>query len=140
MTRLKAARKTKTPKVVTRIKTTLPTSIKVGYRDIEIQYVRPDFKTDEMTDCYGQYKAREGLIQLQPDICGQELSNVLLHECLHAVIYSSGLNQAKSCLKEEDDEEIVVNQITNYLIGLFRDNPWFLDFIKNNMNKDKDGV
>ena len=140
MVRSKSARKSKSPKVLTRVNTNLPTSVKVGYRDIEIQYVSPDFKTDEMTDCYGQYKAREGLIQLQPDICGQELCNVMLHECLHEICYSSGLNQAKSCLKEEDDEEIVVNQMTNYLIGLFRDNPWFLDFIKNNMNKNKDGV
>ena len=140
MVRRKSARKSKSPKVLTRVNTNLPTSVKVGYRDIEIQYVSPDFKTDEMTDCYGQYKAREGLIQLQPDICGQELSNVMLHECLHAICYSSGLNQAKSCLKEEDDEEIVVNQMTNYLMGLFRDNPWFLDFIKNNMNKNKDSV
>ena len=140
MVRYKSARKSKNPKVLRQVSTKLPTSVKVGYRDIEIQYVKPDFKTDEMTDCYGQYKAREGLIQLQPDICGQELSNVMLHECLHGIVYSSGLNQAKSCLKEEDDEEIVVNQMTNYLIGLFRDNPWFLDFIKNNMNKNKDSV
>tara|TARA_R110002167_G_scaffold157998_4_gene353109 strand:+ start:262 stop:684 length:423 start_codon:yes stop_codon:yes gene_type:complete len=140
MTKRKSARKSKNPKVLKVANTNLPRLIKVGYRDIEIQYVRPDFKTDEMSDCYGQYKAREGLIQIQPDICGQEMANVLLHECLHAVVYSSGLNQAKSCLKEEDDEEIVVNQLTNYLIGLFRDNPWFLDFIKNNMNKDKDSV
>tara|TARA_R100001480_G_scaffold128381_1_gene125964 strand:- start:185 stop:607 length:423 start_codon:yes stop_codon:yes gene_type:complete len=140
MVRRKAARKSKNPKVLTQVNTDLPTSVKVGYRDIEIQYVNPDFKTEEMTDCYGQYKAREGVIQLQTSICGQELSNVMLHECLHAICYSSGLNQAKSCLKEEDDEEIVVNQMTNYLIGLFRDNPWFLDFIKNNMNKSKDSV
>ena len=136
----KAARKSKNPKVLTRVNSILPTSVKIGYRDIEIQYVKPDFKTEEMTDCYGQYKAREGLIQLQSNICGQELSNVMLHECLHAIVHSSGLNQAKSILKEEDDEEIVVNQITNYLIGLFRDNPWFLDFIKNNMHKNKDSV
>jgi hypothetical protein len=140
MIKYKSARKSKNPKVLTQVNTDLPTSVKIGYRDIEIQYVSPDFKTEEMTDCYGQYKAREGLIQLQPDICGQELSNVMLHECLHGIVYSSGLNQAKSCLKEEDDEEIVVNQMTNYLIGLFRDNPWFLDFIKNNMNKNKDSV
>ena len=136
----KAARKSKNPKVLTRVNSILPTSVKIGYRDIEIQYVKPDFKTEEMTDCYGQYKSRIGVIQIQSNICGQELSNVMLHECLHGICYSSGLNQAKSILKEEDDEEIVVNQITNYLIGLFRDNPWFLDFIKNNMHKNKDSV
>ena len=72
MTKRKSARKSKNPKVLKVANTNLPRLIKVGYRDIEIQYVRPDFKTDEMSDCYGQYKAREGLIQIQPDICGQE--------------------------------------------------------------------
>ena len=38
----------------------MPTAVKVGYRDIKIDYIRPDFKSDEMTDCYGEYRAREG--------------------------------------------------------------------------------
>ena len=29
------------------------------------------------------------------------------------------------------------NQITNYLLGMFRDNDWFLDYIKKNLHKDK---
>jgi len=140
MIRCKAARKSKTPRVLKRVNIDLPRSVKIGYRDIEIQYVKPDFKTEEMTDCYGQYKSRFGVIQIQPDICGQESANTMLHEILHACCYGSGLNQAKSVLKEEDDEEIVVNQLTNYLMGAFRDNPWLLDFIKNNMNKNKDSV
>ena len=48
--------------------------------------------------------------------------------------YISGLNQANGPLKEDDAEEITVNSLTNFIMGVFRDNPWFLDYIKNNMN------
>ena len=113
-----------------------PTVIKVGYRDIKIDWVAPDFKTDELTDCYGQYKSREGLIQIQHNLCGQEKSNTMLHEILHACCYGAGLNQADMPLKDEDKEEIVINQLSNYLMGVFRDNPWFLDYIKDNMNEN----
>ena len=103
-----------------------PTVIKVGYRDIKIDWVAPDFKTDELTDCYGQYKSREGLIQIQHNLCGQEKSNTMLHEILHACCYGAGLNQADMPLKDEDKEEIVINQLSNYLMGVFRDNAWCL--------------
>ena len=138
MIKKKAVKKTN-PRVLKRVRKlggkSLPKKIKIGYRDIVIEYVKPDFKTDEMTDAFGQYKNREGKIQIQYNLCGQELTNTIVHECLHAAVYGSGLNQADSPLKEEDKEEIVVNQLTNYLMGIFRDNKWFLDFIKNNMNK-----
>ena len=114
-----------------------PKTVKIGYRDIQIDYVRPEFKTDDMTESYGEYRAREGKILLQHDLCGQEMANVLLHEALHAIVCGSGLNQANGTLKEDDAEEIVVNQIANYLMGMFRDNDWFLDFIKKNMNQSK---
>ena len=113
-----------------------PTVIKVGYRDIKIDWVAPDFKTDELTDCYGQYKSRAGLIQIQHNLCGQEKSNTMLHEILHACCYGAGLNQADMPLKDEDKEEIVINQLSNYLMGVFRDNPWFLDYIKDNMDEN----
>ena len=128
------------PQKVTKVPSNLPKTVKIGYRDIEIEYVAPDFKTDNLTDCYGEYRAREGKILVQHNLCGQEMANVVLHECLHAIAYSAGLNQANGPLKEDDGEELVVNQTTNYLIAMFRDNPWFLDFLKNNIHKAKDSV
>mgnify|MGYP003109693338 CR=1 FL=1 len=112
-----------------------PTGVKVGYRDIDIEWIAPDFKLDELTDCFGQYKSREGVIQIQNSLGGQEKANTLLHEVLHACVYGSGLNQANGALKEDDNEEIVVNQITNYLMGVFRDNDWFLDYLKKHIKK-----
>ena len=135
----KVVKKSK-PQKAEKVSSELPSSVKIGYRDIEIEYVAPDFKTDNLTDCYGEYRAREGKILVQHNLCGQEMANVVLHECLHAIAYASGLNQANGPLKEDDGEELVVNQMTNYLIGMFRDNPWFLDFLKTNMNKDKGSV
>jgi len=116
--------------------TDLPKHIKVGYKDIKIDYVQPDFKFDDMTDAYGQYKAREALIQIQYNLEGQEMANTMFHEVLHAVVYGSGLNQANGPLSGDDAEELTVNQITNYCMGIFRDNPWFLDFIKEQLEKD----
>ena len=128
------------PQTAEKVSSDLPKEVRIGYRDIEIEYISPDFKTDNLTDCYGEYRAREGKILVQHNLCGQEMANVVLHECLHAIAYGSGLNQANGPLKEDDGEELVVNQMTNYLIGMFRDNDWFLDFIKNNINKAKDSI
>ena len=128
------------PQEVSKVSKNLPSSVKIGYRNIQIKYVRPDFKSDDMTESYGEYRAREGVILLQHDLCGQEMANALWHEIKHAAVYVAGLNQANGPLKEDDAEEIVVNNLSNYEIGVFIDNPWLLDFIKTNMNKDKGSV
>ena len=41
-----------------------PEEVKVGYRTIKIKYVRPDFIMDDMTDSYGEFRAREGVIYI----------------------------------------------------------------------------
>ena len=74
---------------------------------------------------------------MQDSLDPQETANTLFHEILHAVVYGSGLNQANGPLKEEDAEELTVNQMTNYIIAAFRDNPWLMDFIKSHMDKQK---
>ena len=130
-------KKKKTPTIVDTPKGE-PTHIKIGYRDIKIEWIAPDFLTDELTDCYGQYKAREGVIQVQDSLGNQEKANTVLHEVMHACVYGSGLNVAEGPLKEDNAEELVVNQISNYLMGVFRDNPWFLDYLKVNVHDKVD--
>ena len=126
--------KKSSPKKVDKVSSDLPGSVKIGYRDIEIEYVNPDFKTDNLTDCYGEYRAREGKILIQHNLCGQEMANVVLHECLHGISYSAGLNQANGPLKEDDAEELVVNQISNFMMGVYKDNPWILDMLQKHIN------
>ena len=111
-----------------------PTKVKVGYRTIKIKYVRPDFIMDDMMESYGEYRAREGVIYIQDSLVPQERCNTTWHEILHAVIYIAGLNQANGPLKEEDAEELTVNQISNFMMGVYRDNPWLLDMLKKHLN------
>ena len=112
-----------------------PTKVKIGYRDIKIKYVRTDFINDDMTDSYGEFRARPGEILIQHDLCGQERCNTTFHEIMHAAVYISGLNQANGPLKEDDAEELVTNQLSNFMIGVFRDNPWVLDMLKKYINE-----
>ena len=104
--------------------------IKIGYRDITIKITKPDFITDNLTDCFGQYDNRKGLIEIQESLPNQKLVNTLLHEISHAIVDISGLNQSGAPLEKDDDEEIVVHQFTNYFLAMCRDNPWLLDYIK----------
>ena len=112
-----------------------PTKVKVGYRTIKIKYVRPDFIMDDMMESYGEYRAREGVIYIQDSLVPQERCNTTWHEILHAVIYIAGLNQANGPLKEEDAEELTVNQISNFMMGVYRDNPWLLNMLQKHLNE-----
>ena len=108
--------------------------VKVGYRTIKIKYVNPNFIMDDMMESYGEYRAREGVIYIQDSLVPQERCNTTWHEILHAVVYIAGLNQANGPLKEDDAEELVVNQISNFMMGVYRDNPWLLDMLKKHLN------
>jgi|TARA_R110000796_G_C14212630_1_gene393451 hypothetical protein len=115
--------------------TGLPNKVRVGYKDIKIKYVRPDYKKWEMTDCFGEYDYRQNIINIQHDLCGQERANTIIHEIMHAAVQVSGLNQEKAALEKDEHEEAVVNQLTNVMMGVFRDNDWIVDMLKNDLNK-----
>ena len=111
-----------------------PTRVKIGYRTVKIKYVNPDFIKDDMTDSYGEYRPREGVIYIQDKLSQQERCNTTWHEILHAAVYIYSLNQANGPLKEDDAEELVVNTISNAMMGVYRDNPWLLDMLKKHLN------
>ncbi len=113
----------------------LPDHVRVGYKDIKIKYVRPNYKKWEMTDCFGEYDYRQNIIQIQHDLCGQERANTIIHEIMHAAVSVSGLNQEKAALEKDEHEEAVVNQLTNVMMGVFRDNPWIVEMLKNDLDK-----
>ena len=111
-----------------------PEEVKVGYRTIKIIYVNPNFIMDDMMESFGEYRAREGVIYIQDSLVPQERCNTTWHEILHAVVYIAGINQANGPLKEDDAEELVVNQVSNFMMGVYRDNPWLLDMLKKHLN------
>jgi len=116
----------------------LPNNVRVGYKDIKIRYVRPNYKKWELTDCFGEYDYRQNVIQVQHDLCGQEMANTIFHEIMHAAVQISGLNQEKAALETPEFEEAVVNQLTNVMMGVFRDNPWMVDMIKTQLEDSED--
>ena len=115
--------------------TGLPNKVRVGYKDIKIKYVRPDYKKWVMTDCFGEYDYRQNVINIQHDLCGQERANTIIHEIMHAAVQVSGLNQEKAALEKDEHEEAVVNQLTNVMMGVFRDNDWIVEMLKTDLNK-----
>ena len=113
----------------------LPNNVRIGYKDVKIKYVRPDYKKWEMTDCFGEYDYRQNIIQVQHDLCGQEMANTIFHEIMHAAVQVSGLNQEKAPLEKPEDEEAVVNQLTNVMMGVFRDNAWMVNMLKDQLEE-----
>ena len=109
--------------------------MRIGYKDVKIKYVRPDYKKWQMTDCFGEYDYRQNVIQIQHDLCGQEIANTIFHEIMHAAVQVAGLNQEKAPLEKTEDEEAVVNQLTNVMMGVFRDNAWMVDMLKDQLDK-----
>src|SRR6056300_824108 len=112
----------------------LPDNVRVGYKDIKIKYVRPEYKKWLMTDCFGEYDYRQNTISIQHDLCGQERANTIIHEIMHAAVQVAGLNQEKAPLEKPEFEEAVVNQLTNVMMGVFRDNDWLVDMLKNDLD------
>ena len=108
--------------------------VKVGYADIKIERVLASF-TKNNADCWGQYISRENKIEIQKEAVGIDYANTLLHEIMHAIVYLSSLNADGGALKEDDNEEQVTNTLTNWLMGVFRDNPRVLDIIKHEVTK-----
>ena len=89
-----------------------------------------DVGSDDFTAITGD----KNVIYIQDALVGQERCNTTWHEILHAIVYIYSLNQANGPLKEDDAEELVVNTVSNAMMGVYRDNPWVLDMLKKHLN------
>lgn len=63
----------------------------------------------------------------QPDI--QQLRDVILHECMHALMYETGVGFELKDAPEDVTEERVVRAITTALLAMLRQNPKLVDFL-----------
>ena len=102
--------------------------VKIGYQDVIIERETSTFS--KQTDSYGEYDHRKNIISIQTELSDLDEANTLLHEILHGVAYINSLTIGGMPLDKEEKEEIVINQITNGLMQVFRDNKWLLDFLK----------
>jgi len=123
----------------------LPDKIRIGYQDIVIErekasfskptdsYGEYDHRFSKPTDSYGEYDHRKNSITIQSELSSLDEANTLIHEILHGISYINSLTVSGQPLDTDSKEEVVINQITNGLIQVFRDNPWLSDYLKNRL-------
>lgn len=111
--------------------------LRIGFQDLTIEIKDADFRTDNLTDCYGHYLQRENKIQINTNLEQHDLLNTLIHEILHACCYVGGLTAKSNPLSDEDKEEVVTNTLANQIHIVLRDNPWLLKFIQESLSKTK---
>ena len=111
--------------------------LRVGFQDLTIEIKDADFRTDNLTDCYGHYLQRENKIQINTNLEQHDLLNTIIHEILHACCYVGGLTTKSNPLSDEDKEEVVTNTLANQIHIVLRDNPWLIKFIQESLSKTK---
>jgi hypothetical protein len=90
-------------------------TIKIGYRDYTLRFVK---KVDK-EDSHGDTDYKKGVLRINRSLKGVELCNTILHEVNHAVLDDKGI-----ALEFSLDEQ-VVQGMTNGQIAFIIDNPEF---------------
>lgn len=104
----------------------LPETICIGYQDIEV--IKTDF-ADYESGCYLADKAQ---IRIQKGLTHRESLNTLLHECLHAILYTYGF---KTQFKDDESEEKLVGVLGNGLAEIFSRNPALVKWVAHHAGK-----
>lgn len=66
-------------------------------------------------------------IYVDPELPKGKVESIVLHELLHAMMYTSGISQIMSD-NEEFTEEYLVFTLTNILYNVLKDNPDYFSF------------
>lgn len=107
--------------------------IKIGYEDLFIKRIQ--FKDETL----GEYDSDDKKIYIQKNLKSREEGNTFLHEVLHAGMEISGLSADGGPLKNQKQEELTVNALTNLLTQVIRDNTWFLPYLFGAINGSING-
>lgn len=108
---------------MTRRKT--PKSLKIGYSTFRL--VPRSSHWRKRNKAYGVCSPDESRIEYDSSLKKCELVNTILHETLHGIVYMFDIN-----FRSMQEEENVVRKLANGLHTVFRDNPAFLEWIKQN--------
>ena len=106
----------------------LKRKIKIGYEDLFIKRIQ--FKDGTL----GEYDSDDQKIYIQKNLKSREEGNTFLHEVLHAGMEISGLSSEGGPLRNQKQEELTVNALTNLLTQVIRDNKWFLPYLFSAIN------
>jgi Zn-dependent peptidase ImmA (M78 family) len=106
--------------------------IKVGYQDISLGVQSTSFQSPN--DSYGEFDHRKNTINIVENLSDLDYCCTLLHEIIHAIVYYYGLTATGQPLDNDNKEEVAVNNISNGLTAVLKDNPLVLDEIKKRLN------
>jgi len=110
----------------------LQNQIKIGYQKYDIDIWPESFATTE--EAVGEFFNNERKIGLRGDYVETlHGTNTLLHEVIHGIVYQYGMVQT---MEKFDKEEKIVNTLTNGIMNVFVDNPWLMDYIKEQIDKE----
>lgn len=105
----------------------LPTSIRVGYRDYKISEYPA-----RISEAEGNVGWHSGMLnEIAVRVDGQvpsEQADSLIHEVIHACFQVGGLKY--------DDEEKIVTILAHQLTQVWRDNPDFVAFMSESLSPD----
>lgn len=79
----------------------------------------------ETHDKYAVTDFRRQIISMEKDMSPQLQSQTFLHELLHVVIWSMGLNRSVDALEDSDTEEAIVDAMANGLHQILSDQRLF---------------
>ena len=105
--------------------------IKIGYQVVAIERETPTFQ--KQSDSYGEYDHRKNVITITNGLEPLDEANTVVHEILHGIAYINSLTVSGQPLDTENKEEVVINQFTNGLVQVFRDNKWLLPYLKDKL-------
>ena len=99
-----------------------PKKIKLGYATFKIEKRTNSFceSQEMMGDCDTQ-KLR---IRYDKSQANNELANTILHEVLHALFHTQSINVSEKL------EEKIVHSLANGLCAMIKDNPNFVDWLR----------
>ncbi len=106
----------------------LPSQVKVGGFTHTIEDWDP--REAESRDHFGECQRNRKLIRVDCSYGDRQSAKTLLHEILH-VIYSEW------SIKDSDDEEAVVDSMSNGLHAVYRDNPELMRWIADRLGGEK---
>jgi Zn-dependent peptidase ImmA (M78 family) len=97
-----------------------PRALKIGYQDFALLF--EDASHDNRTH-FGLTNLLKSSIHVVRTGNKVEDINTLIHEILHACVYTQGIKLS------HDEEELVVNSLSNGLVGVIRENPLLIEYI-----------
>lgn len=104
----------------------IPTKIKVGCFDYSVEEL--DKVVVDGTEAYGSHDFGNLVIKVQKEMPDSIQASALMHEVMHAIFGFTGL------YRTEEDEEHLVEALTNGICSVFKDNPQLLDYLKHKLS------